>query len=289
MRNEFLQKIWAGHENSEPLPSHSSITRLVEEILSLLFPQLSEVRFKSIEEINDYANKVEDHLLSILKKLDDPFGNRSEKALAQFRVQLPIIYEILLSDARAIAKGDPAARNTNEVIRTYPGFYAIAVYRIAHLFYNQNIPYLPRILTEYAHEKTGIDINPGAKIGTGFCIDHGTGIVIGETAVIGNNVKIYQGVTLGALSVAKEMAKIKRHPTIEDNVIIYSGATILGGNTVVGQNSVIGGNVWLIKSVPPLSRVYHKSQIEISNAETEIVKIRSLNPSKPIPSLQKIV
>jgi serine O-acetyltransferase len=169
-------------------------------------------------------------------------------------------------DAYAIVKGDPAAADVDEVIRSYPGFYAIAVYRIAHIFHNLSIPYLPRILTEHAHEKTGIDINPGAKIGKGFCIDHGTGIVIGETAVIGDNVKIYQGVTLGALSVEKEMAKSKRHPTIGDNVVIYSGATILGGKTVVGDYSTIGGNVWLIKSVPAYSRVYHRSQIDISNS-----------------------
>ena len=288
MQNEFLLKIWDDHQKAENLPSHSSITKLVEEILSLLFPQLSETRFKSIEEINDYSKKVENHLLSILKKLDDPFNSKAERSLAQFRIQLPIIYEILLSDAKAIAKGDPAAKNVSEVIRSYPGFYAIAVYRIAHLFYTLNIPFLPRILTEYAHEKTGIDINPGAKIGTGFCIDHGTGIVIGETAVIGNNVKIYQGVTLGALSVAKEMARTKRHPTIEDNVIIYAGATILGGSTVVGQHSIIGGNVWLVKSVPPLSRVYHRSQNDISNAENDLVKMRTFNPELAAP-LQKIV
>jgi serine O-acetyltransferase len=272
MQNEFLLKIWEDHQKAETLPSHSSITKLVEEILSLLFPQLSETRFRSIEEIND-----------------DPFNSKAERSLAQFRVQLPIIYEILLSDAKAIAKGDPAAKNVSEVIRSYPGFYAIAVYRIAHLFYTLNIPFLPRILTEYAHEKTGIDINPGAKIGTGFCIDHGTGIVIGETAVIGNNVKIYQGVTLGALSVAKEMARTKRHPTIENNVIIYAGATILGGSTVVGQNSIIGGNVWLVKSVPPLSRVYHRSQNDISNLESNEVRMRALSQEPVLTALKKIV
>jgi len=174
-----------------------------------------------------------------------------------------MIYDLLLDDAQAINDGDPAAKSRDQVIRTYPGFLAIACYRIGHAFCQIGVPLLPRILTEYAHSRTGIDIHPRATIGTQFCIDHGTGIVIGETTIIGNNVKIYQGVTLGALSVKKEMAKIKRHPTIEDNVIIYAGATILGGNTIIGKNSIIGGNVWLTESIPPNSRVYHKSQIEV--------------------------
>ncbi|HSN59763.1 MAG TPA: hypothetical protein VLR49_02430, partial [Ferruginibacter sp.] len=145
----------------------------------------------------------------------------------------------------------------------YPGFYATAVYRLSNQLWKQGVKLLPRVFAEYAHSKTGIDIHPGATIGSSFFIDHGTGIVIGETTVIGNNVKIYQGVTLGALSVNKEQAKSKRHPTIEDNVVIYSGATILGGDTIIGSNSVIGGNVWLTNSVLPESIVYHKSEISI--------------------------
>ena len=145
----------------------------------------------------------------------------------------------------------PAAKSREEVIRTYPGFYAVAAYRIAHQLHLLGIQGIPRIITEHAHSKTGIDIHPGAKIGNHFCIDHGTGVVIGETSVIGNHVKIYQGVTLGALSVNKEDATKKRHPTLEDNVVVYAGATILGGGTVIGRGSVIGGNVWLTESVPP--------------------------------------
>jgi serine O-acetyltransferase len=173
---------------------------------------------------------------------------------------------MLLEDAQAINDGDPAAKSRDQVIRTYPGFLAIACYRIGHSFCQIGVPLLPRILTEYAHSKTGIDIHPKAKIGRRFCIDHGTGIVIGETTIIGEDVKIYQGVTLGALSVKKEMAKMKRHPTIEDNVVIYAGATILGGSTIIGKNSIIGGNVWLTESIPPNSRVYHKSQIEVRDS-----------------------
>lgn len=178
---------------------------------------------------------------------------------------LPSVYEQLLLDAEAILSFDPAAQSIEEVLTAYLGFYATAVYRIAHQLYLQKIKTLPRLLSEYAHSKTGIDIHPAAQIGSAFAIDHGTGIVIGETSIIGNAVKIYQGVTLGALNVAKSKASIKRHPTIEDNVVIYSGATILGGDTVIGKGSIIGGNVWITHSVPSDSVVYHKSEIKIKD------------------------
>ncbi|HLL43978.1 MAG TPA: serine O-acetyltransferase EpsC [Segetibacter sp.] len=176
---------------------------------------------------------------------------------------IPGIYKSLLLDAEAILKFDPAAQSIEEVLVAYPGFYATAIYRISHQLHTQGIKTLPRILSEYAHSKTGIDIHPGAEIGESFFIDHGTGIVIGETSIIGNNVKVYQGVTLGALNVAKSAASNKRHPTIEDHVIIYSGATILGGDTIIGHDCIIGGNVWLTYSVPPFSVVYHKSEIQV--------------------------
>ncbi len=181
----------------------------------------------------------------------------------QFFSALPQIYQKLLKDAEVVVNFDPAAESLQEVLAAYPGIYAIAIYRISHQLHIQGLKTLPRLLGEYAHSATGIDIHPGAIIGDSFFIDHGTGIVIGGTCIIGENVKIYQGVTLGALNVSKELAKIKRHPTIESNVIIYSGATILGGDTVVGTNSVIGGNVWLTNSVLPNSIVYHKSEVSI--------------------------
>ena len=182
-----------------------------------------------------------------------------------FFEQLPDLYLLLNTDIQAIFNGDPAARSEFEVIRTYPGFFAISFYRMAHGLYRHDVPLLPRILTEYAHSKTGIDIHPAAEIDEYFYIDHGTGIVIGESCIIGKHVKLYQGVTLGALSVAKNMAYSKRHPTVGDNVVIYAGATILGGETVIGHDSVIGGNVWLTKSVPPNSIVYHKPDITVFN------------------------
>lgn len=181
----------------------------------------------------------------------------------RFIAKLADVYRLLLLDAEAIFKGDPAAESIDEVILAYPGFYAIAVYRIAHALYELKVPLIPRLLTEQAHRRTGIDIHPGAKIGESFFIDHGTGVVIGETTVIGNNVKIYQGVTLGALYVSRQLVKKKRHPTIGHNVVIYAGATILGGDTVVGDDTIIGGNVWLTESVPAGSVVFHKSEINV--------------------------
>jgi serine O-acetyltransferase len=175
---------------------------------------------------------------------------------------LPGIRARLHLDVQAALEGDPAAVSEAEVIVAYPGMAAVSTHRIVHFLYQREVPLLPRIMSEYIHHQTGIDIHPGATIGDSFFIDHGTGVVIGETTVIGDQVKIYQGVTLGALSVKKSLARKKRHPTIEDNVTIYAGATILGGDTVIGHNSVIGGNVWLIQSVPPFSRVYNSVSSE---------------------------
>ena len=185
------------------------------------------------------------------------------KIWENYLAQLPGVLEKLNLDAEAIADCDPASLSIEEVYMAYPGFYAIAIYRLAHELYNKGFPMVPRLMTEYAHRQTGVDINPGAQIGNSFFIDHATGVVIGETAVIKNNVKLYQGVTLGALYVAKHLQETKRHPTIEDNVTIYANATILGGNTTIGENSVIGGNAWLTASVPPNSKVFHSPEIKI--------------------------
>ncbi|TXI97342.1 MAG: serine acetyltransferase [Chryseobacterium cucumeris] len=189
----------------------------------------------------------------------------TEKQVNRFFEVLPEIYDQLVLDAKSILEFDPAADSLEEVYLAYPGFFATYVYRISHQLWSQEVKILPRVISEYAHSKTGIDIHPGATIGKSFFIDHGTGIVIGETTVIGNNVKIYQGVTLGALNVSKEKAHQKRHPNIEDDVIIYSGATILGGETTIGRESIIGGNVWVTQDVPANSLVYHKSEIKIKD------------------------
>jgi serine O-acetyltransferase len=181
----------------------------------------------------------------------------------KFMVELPKILKQLNQDAKCIFLNDPAANSAEEVILAYPGFFAIAVYRLSHQLHGYNIPLVPRIMSEYAHRLTGIDIHPGAKIGSPFFIDHGTGVVIGESTIIKNRVKIYQGVTLGALQVSKDMKDLKRHPTVEDDVTIYAGSTILGGETVIGENCTIGGNVWLTKSVPKNSIVYQKTETKL--------------------------
>ncbi|MEM1336387.1 MAG: serine O-acetyltransferase EpsC [Bacteroidota bacterium] len=185
------------------------------------------------------------------------------KIWERYLMQLPSVLEKLNLDAEAILNCDPASLSIEEVYMAYPGFYAIAIYRLAHELYKEGFPLIPRLMTEYAHRQTGVDINPGAQIGKSFFIDHATGVVIGETAIIKDHVKVYQGVTLGALYVDKSLHKVKRHPTIEANVTIYANATILGGETVIGENSVIGGNAWITASVPANSTVFHTPEIKI--------------------------
>lgn len=265
---EFIRQLYDAHEKAKPIPSPAQVCNWLDGLLKLLFPELSDQRYRTLRE---FENKYYDstlELYSILEVLKDELPDTASSIENAFLAKLPNIREILLKDAQALLSGDPAAQSMVEVIRTYPGFLAVAVFRLAHEFYKLNVPLIPRILTEHIHNKTGIDIHPGATIDEGFCIDHGTGIVIGETVHIGKNVKIYQGVTLGALSVKKELAETKRHPTIEDNVVIYAGSTILGGNTVIGKNSIIGGNVWITKSVDPYSRIYYHD-ISTKFAETQ--------------------
>ncbi|MEZ7495685.1 serine O-acetyltransferase [Leeuwenhoekiella aequorea] len=192
---------------------------------------------------------------------------KCSKVWDEYVSELPEILRKLNLDAKAIYENDPAAETIEEVYLAYPGFYAIAIYRLSNALYKKGFPIVPRLMTEYAHHVTGVDINPGATIGEHFFMDHATGIVIGETALIKDHVKLYQGVTLGALSVSKKLQATKRHPTIENHVTIYANATILGGDTVIGEHSLIGGNVWLTKSVPPFSLVSHKPEILIRELE----------------------
>lgn len=213
-----------------------------------------------VEENLDVLEQEFDELVKLACwQIDKP----CKKVWENYVSRLPKILEMLNLDAQAIVQCDPASLSVEEVYMAYPGFHAIAIYRLAHELYMDGFPLVPRLMTEYAHRQTGVDINPGATIGKSFFIDHATGVVIGETAIIKDNVKIYQGVTLGALYVAKKLQKTKRHPTIEDNVTIYANATILGGETVIGKNSVIGGNAWLTSSVPANSTVFHSPKIKI--------------------------
>ncbi|MCS6983778.1 MAG: serine acetyltransferase [Leptospiraceae bacterium] len=264
---ELSTKMELRIKQCEPLTiERHEVEHFLNELLRLFFPSMHAHRAPlSIYEIHNELQKIAHLLAEIIYPLLDKDAAKTEEIIRNFMAKVPEIYDYIWLDAEAAYNGDPAAESLAEVILAYPGFFAICVHRIAHALYKLQVPIFPRILSEYAHERTGIDIHPGAAIGQSFFMDHGTGIVIGETTIIGNHVKLYQGVTLGALSVSKDMAQKKRHPTIEDYVVIYAGATILGGNTVVGHHSIIGGNVWLTESVPPYSVVYNKTGIKIRN------------------------
>jgi serine O-acetyltransferase len=257
MDDSDLRALYEAHSAADPAPAPAAVRAWVDDLLGLLFHQLARSRPASFDDFRGRWRASLALLVDLLEPLRDALPAAPSEVADGFAAALPALRETLLRDAEAIYEGDPAAVDHDEVIRSYPGFFAIAVYRIAHHFHGRDVPVIPRVLTEYAHARTGIDIHPGAVIGQRFCIDHGTGIVIGETSEIGDNVKLYQGVTLGALSVDKELARTKRHPTVEDDVVVYASTTILGGDTVVGRGSVIGGNVWLLRSVPPHSRVHY--------------------------------
>jgi serine O-acetyltransferase len=241
----------------------NKIFRWIDDLFCILFPE-KKLEIEEIEKLWQ-QNKIDfENLLQIVNSHD--LLNENE-VTEMFYLQIPEIYESLQKDAQAILDTDPAADCISEIINSYPGFLAIAFYRISNAISNLEIKMLPRIISEYAHSKTGIDIHPNAKIDVPFVIDHGTGIVIGETCIIGKNVSIYQGVTLGALQVDKSMEEKKRHPTVEDNVVIYANATILGGSTIIGNNSVIGGNTFITKSVNPFSTIMQSSKNNIINQQ----------------------
>jgi serine O-acetyltransferase len=247
----FLNVLFPGYYEKQELP-RENVTYYIWEKIAFIYHQLSRENLKSLKSVAD--NKEDE------KKLVD----KSIEITFAILKKIPEIRARLRGDVRAAHEGDPAAKSLDEIIVSYPGIEAVAIHRVAHELNLLNVPLIPRIMSEYAHSKTGIDIHPGATIGDNFFIDHGTGVVIGETTEIGNDVRLYQGVTLGALSIKKDSSGNlergkKRHPTIGDNVIIYSGATILGGKTVVGEHSIIGGSVWLTESVPPYTILLNKA------------------------------
>ncbi|RSK36023.1 serine O-acetyltransferase [Hymenobacter metallilatus] len=263
--SDFLYELAQAHQHTAaPLPA-VAFCHLADQLLELLFPERSARPLRDADAIAATLRLLQDDLTDLLRAV--PIVQPAPELAAALISSLPFLRETLLLDAAAIVAADPAAQGMAEVVSTYPGFYAIAMHRFAHGLHLRGVPRVPRLLSEYAHQRTGIDIHPGAQIGPSFCIDHGTGLVIGETCVIGAGVKIFQGVTLGALSVAKQLQGIKRHPTIEDHVVIYAGATILGGSTTVGSHSIIGGNVWLTESVPSHSRVYHQAHIHVTRSQ----------------------
>ncbi len=270
MDSSFIQKIYQKHKDCDKCPSTVLIPQFFTNLLGILFPNFSSSPVLDFAEFEKRLQMINMELVQILSRSAEE-GIDPVKQTNDFFAGLPDVYAKLQLDIDAMFSGDPAAKSREEVIRSYPGFYAIAAFRVANYLSKMGIKIIPRMITEHAHGKTGIDINPNANIGDYFCIDHGTGVVIGETVDIGKHVKIYQGVTLGALSVNKEDAKIKRHPTIEDNVVIYAGATILGGSTTIGSNSIVGGNVWLTKSIPSNSKVYYQAQMHAENEKPDMI------------------
>lgn len=263
MEKKFTAHLFNQHQMCVKCPPTQKVVHVFGELMGTLFPGFNAHEFDSQNELDQAFVSVKKEFQALLAGN----SNNETEATQSFFNEIPTIYDLLIKDVDAMYEGDPAATSHAEVIRSYPGFLAIAAYRFAHSLLKLEVENIPRMMTEYAHGMTGIDIHPGASIGQHFCIDHGTGVVIGETTVIGDHVKIYQGVTLGALSVSKSKAKTKRHPTIEDGVVIYAGATILGGKTTIGQNSTIGGNVWLTKSIPPDSRVYYQARMHQENGQ----------------------
>ena len=254
------------------LPNRSVIIDIVRDLKSIIFPgyfstDTSATVFPEYyvgHRLNDIYDRLKNQIeIALIYHGEEPeeAATHADRTTCGFFEQLPEIQRLLLTDVQAGFDGDPAAKSKEEIIFSYPGLFAIYVYRLAHVLYKEEIPFIPRVMSEYAHGRTGIDINPGATIGEYFFIDHGTGVVVGETTEIGNNVKLYQGVTLGALStrMGQQLANVKRHPTIRDNVTIYSNSTVLGGETVVGENTIIGGNTFITESIPANTKVSAKS------------------------------
>ena len=262
--NEKISELIARF-NARPIyvpVNKSKLAQVVEILFSQLFPVSGDVN----------KNRCNADLAEVYQILHDNISalvhlEKTDEIIEIFFGKIAEIQNSLYQDAETFLNNDPAAESLEEVVLAYPGFFALTVHRIAHEFYKLKVPIIPRLFSEYAHSKVGIDIHPGAQIGNNFFLDHGTGTVIGETCVIGNNVKIYQGVTLGALHITKSMSKIKRHPTVEDNVVIYAGATILGGETVIGHDSTIGGNVWLTHGLPPYTLAYYSSEMKIKTVK----------------------
>ncbi len=278
--DERIERILTSYEefgginltDNQHFPNRQTIVEVICDLENIIFPGFREntsidresLRFVTGERLHRVALKLTGEVLKAIKYICE-ISQREGKGCYKYAEQIvlalideiPEFRRLSVTDAQAALDGDPAARSVEEVILSYPGLEALLVHRIAHFLHSKGVPIIPRMMSEYVHGKTGIDIHPGAKIGEECFIDHGTGVVIGETCVIGKHVKVYQGVTLGALSVKKAMADKKRHPTIEDNVTIYAGATILGGETVIGEGSVIGGNTWITETVSPKSRIYN--------------------------------
>lgn len=281
MKKKLAKELFEKKYNRDcPHLCRDTIIQFLNETIFLLFPQLGQESYETEVDLELAISNLELKLKSIFKCIHKELGEPEEehvKIINKFFENLCSIESMLAADANYMATEDPASVSIDEVIICYPGFFAIATYRIASFFYKEGIPIFPRVLSEYAHERTGIDIHPGAQIGHPFFIDHGTGVVIGETTVIGNHCKLFQGVTLGALSVKRKWKERKRHPTIGDHVLIYSNAAILGGDTVIGSNTTIGGNVWITESIPESSQVFRVQGFNVSQKASTTSKGASTN------------
>jgi serine O-acetyltransferase len=255
----FWEKIHAAHKACPDLWQLRSRTeRWHQQLLAVLFPHYWQEGLGPCDAISGLIDPVQTELACLIELTgEEGFASKA----SAFWNQVPAVYDALLQDAQALERHDPAAESVEEVILAYPGFLAVASHRLSHVLYRLDVALVPRLIAEWAHRQTGIDIHPGASIGVPFVIDHGTGVVVGETTVIGKGVKLYQGVTLGAVSVKKELAEVKRHPTLEDDVVVYAGATILGGKTTIGQGSVIGGGAFLTASIPSRTVVTRTNEV----------------------------
>ncbi len=264
--NNFLRQLHQEHQTAFECPPPYKVVAFFKRLTGFLFAEYSTVDCSTPEATEAEFHNIKAQLKSLFDHGGESKSRNTSEMTDTFISKLPAIKKSVEEDIEAIYQGDPATKSKTEVIRTYPGFYAMMAYRTAYIFFTNGCKLMARTISEHAHSETGIDIHPGAQIGSHFCIDHGTGIVIGETSIIGSNVKIYQGVTLGALSVKKADAGTKRHPTIKDRVVLYANATILGGTTVIGENSTIGGNAWITNSIPPNSVITYspKSQNTIA-------------------------
>ena len=298
--HDVIDEIKAGYDATDAIfftkpeqhmPSRNAVIAILKDMRNIMFPGYftdgAQTSADASYFIGNTVLQVEEELLNQVRLAlrfrdgssseDDDIDARASEIASAMLCKLPSIQRMLYKDIQAAFDGDPAAQSKEEIIYSYPGFFAIWVYRIAHELYNMDVPLIPRIMTEYAHSRTGVDLNAGATVGEYFFIDHATGVVIGETTIIGDHVKIYQGVTLGALSTrgGQRLAGVKRHPTIEDNVTIYANACVLGGETVVGADSVIAGSAFVTSSVPPHSRVSLKNQevnVRQSTGPVEVVE-----------------
>lgn len=270
--DDFARRVTAARASyALPLQANRLAEEFAHAALALLFPHFAPSRNSAPDQVRAELDRLGARLTPFLES-QGITAEQGRDIRDGFLAELPGLENELMMDAVATCEADPAARSVEEVVLAYPGFFAVSCYRVARTLACEGVALLPRLIAEFAHRLTGIDIHPGARLGRSLAIDHGTGIVIGETALIGDRVRLYQGVTLGALSVRKELARQKRHPTIEDDVVIYANATILGGDTVIGAGSVIGGNVWLTHSVPPGSVVTHGATIERQRTPDELLE-----------------